>query len=188
MPEIDHVGKAILALLDYEKWTPRTTITEKCIPLVAPGKALRTYEQRRGSYVRKKMRQPPPSNPGQTRPLLTESEKIRSGARQIVTARLGTLLDSTQIERNDQGEYRLVKPWCPVCEKRGEEHAPIPSDELIDPRDLALVLDFTDQALYALVMQGKMTPRLWSIQQRSKKMRRIVVDALLEASQNASTG
>jgi len=93
-------SQILLRLLEDGQWHPRSEIHEKLKAAVAPGKALRRYEQiERGRIEQYGPRKGPP---------LTEDEKIDSGRRSIASDAINSM-KKRYIEVVDTEEGRMLR-------------------------------------------------------------------------------
>lgn len=129
---VDDTRERLLALVTWE-WQDVEALIEQLVPAVAPGTALRTYDQRSGKHAKGTSGRAP----------LTEMEKIASGARSILNARIGSQIENGRLERRiledgtrqvrfrERREVADARGCCPTCnrpfEKATATPPPIPS-------------------------------------------------------------
>ena len=103
MPVSPITNRAV-TLLPWE-WQSREDILKKRSPMVPPGRALRKYEDTAANAMRSTGRRE------RTKPELTETEKIYSGARALAQASLGSLVSSGRAEMADgpDGKASLIR-------------------------------------------------------------------------------
>lgn len=138
----DVTSDRLLAAVGWD-WVEVESLMAQLIPTVAPGKALRMYQNRAAH------------NKGTgNRPQFTEDEQIESGARQIVNDRIGAQVDSGRLElqRDEEGKRRVrqrvrtevadARGCCPSCNRpfppATVEQAPPPPSQ--KQRHLGIVL------------------------------------------------
>lgn len=115
---VDPTTERLVAAITWE-WRDVEDLIEELIPTVAPGRALRKYQQ-----IAK------PNKGTGTRPPLTEDEQITSGARAIINNRLWSQQESgrVEVETNEETGARRVRfrerveiaddrGCCPACNR-----------------------------------------------------------------------
>lgn len=145
MPPRDLIRERLLGLVTWE-WQDVEVLMEQLIPIVHPGLALRTYENRQGQHVK-----------GNTnRPKLTEDQKIASGARSIVNDRIGAQVESGRLELDKSGpdgkrrvrfkERRQVadsRGCCPTCNRPfGQAAVTTPRPSPLPPKSKVVYVAF----------------------------------------------
>lgn len=99
----DIVREKLEAVVSWE-WQDVEDLMEKLIPMVPPGRAKRQYEQVNENYRRNNPDVAPVASKQ-----LTEDEQIVSGARTLVNARIGSMIESGKLEVEREGDRRRVR-------------------------------------------------------------------------------
>lgn len=112
----DDTTERLLATVGWD-WMDVEDVMATLIPTIAPGKAKRTYQSRSGQHRQG------------IKPELTEDEQIASGARSIITDRLGSQFSSGRLERRElddgtrqvrqriRAEVADDRGCCPTCNR-----------------------------------------------------------------------
>lgn len=130
----DIVREKLEAAVGWE-WQEVEDLMELLIPMVPPGPAKRQYKQVNENYRRNN----PDAAPAAWKQL-NEDEQIASGARTIVNARIGSMIESGKLEVEREGDRRRVRlrvrtevantqGRCPTC----NQHFPQATMKLPQP-------------------------------------------------------
>lgn len=101
--KMSRLGARLLEVIPFE-WTPAHEVMNKIIPEIAPGKALRMYEN---NYRRHRlaMKTEPELDPNP----LTGEAAIRSGAKSIINHQLVSLRRQGYLESEGRGRSRRLR-------------------------------------------------------------------------------
>lgn len=99
VPPSTHQSRKLIELIGTD-WVDIETVINNTIPVVAPGKALRTFQDNSKSPER-----------------FSEDEQIYRGARSIVRQSLNDFVRSGRFEKDPTGKKVKSRDKCPACER-----------------------------------------------------------------------